>query len=337
MKILIPLAGLGNRLKPFTLTKAKAMVEVAGKPVLGHILDSLSKYNKIKIDEVIFIIGYKGEQIKEYVEAKEYNFKSIFIEQKELMGQAHAVKMAEKYINSDILIWFVDTISDANLNDLSLIKDNNNLTGAIYVKEVSNPKRFGQVKEENGIVTEIKEKADPPISPLVNIGLYYVKDYKLMLNSIDELINNDAKKKGEFYLMDAFEIMISNGAKFKTLLINDWFDCGMPDVVLETNKYLLSKNSQSVSYNVKKDESSNVIINEPVFIHPTAKISNSNIGPYVSIGENVVISDSKIENSIIMDNCVIAKSEIDESIIGENSSIFDKKGNFIIGPYSKLM
>ena len=245
MKIIIPLAGMGTRLKPFTLTKAKAMVEVAGKPVLAHILDSLDEFNKISIDEIVFIVGYKGNQIKSFVESKNYKFKSIFIEQKELMGQAHAIMLAKEHINSDVLIWFVDTISDANLDDLYEITNDSSLSGAIYVKEVADPRRFGQVKEENSIVTEIKEKADPPISPLVNIGLYYVKDYKLMLDSIEHLIKNDMKKKGEFYLMDAFEIMIEKGARFKTLLVRDWLDCGMPDVLLETNQYLLKKYEES--------------------------------------------------------------------------------------------
>jgi len=313
MQVIIPVAGKGTRLRPHTHTKAKPLVHVAGKPVLAHILDSI-KDNK-NISEVIFITGYLGNQIKEFV-TKNYRFKTRFIEQKELNGQASAVKLAEKFIHEDTIIWFVDTISNAKISDLLNVKED----AAIYVKMVEDPRRFGQIKaDSSNIITEIKEKADPPISNLVNIGLYYVKNYKLMFKCINELISDKKLKKGEYYLMDAFQMMINKGAKFKSLEVDVWEDCGTPEALLATNRYFLQKSKKQGGKEI------NSIIIPPVYIEDNAIIENSIIGPNVSISSNAVIKNSIVKDSIINEGAHLENSMLNKSIIGENT-VF--KGEF---------
>jgi len=325
MQVIIPLAGKGARLRPHTHSKAKPLLHVAGKTVLSHILDGI-KDNK-EISEIIFITGHLGHQIQDFVKAN-YDFKTRYIEQEELKGQAHAIKLAEKYINEDVLIWFVDTISDADISKLRDVKED----GVIYVKEVKNPGRFGQVKSgKDNIVTAIKEKADPPVSNLVNIGLYYVKDFRLMFKCIDELIEKNMQTKGEFFLMDAFEVMIAKGTKFRSIEVNVWEDCGTKEAVLKTNKYFLS------THGGKTIKTINSVIIPPVHIESSAKIEGSVIGPYVSVADNAVIKNSIVEDSIISENAVVENAILRNSLIGDNSVFKGKAEKLNIGDSSEIV
>ena len=216
MKVIIPVAGIGTRLRPYTLKKAKPLVPVAGKPVLGHILDRIQKAG---IKDIVFVVGWLGEQIKDYVE-KNYEFNASYITQPEPKGQAHAIWTAKEFIDEPVLIWFVDTLSDADIE--SVKKQGSNM---VFVKEVDDPRRFGVVvTDENKHVERFVEKPEKPESNLVNIGLYYIRDYKLMLDCIDELITKNIQTKGEFYLVDAFSLMISKGARFETKNVSVWQD-----------------------------------------------------------------------------------------------------------------
>ena len=323
MQVIIPVAGMGTRLRPHTYTKAKPLVTVAGKPVLAHILDSI-KGNK-SISEIIFITGYLGEQIEEFVNAN-YKFRTRFIEQTVLNGQATAVKLAEPYIKEDVVIWFVDTISDAKIDELKKIKED----GGIFVKSVEDPRRFGQIKtDSSGDVTKISEKADPPISNLVNIGLYYVRNYKLMFQCINEMLREKKMNKGE-YLMDAFQMMIDRGAKFKSLEVQVWKDCGTAEALLDTNRYFLDKRSMMGA------KTKNSIIIPPVHIEKDAIIENSIVGPYVSVASNVTILNSILRDSIINANTRIENTQLHMSIIGANSVFAGKFKKINIGESSEI-
>ena len=324
MQVIIPVAGKGTRLKPHTNTKAKPLISVAGKPVLAHILDGIK--NKKSISEVIFITGHLGSQIEQYVK-KNYSFKVRFIEQAELNGQASAVKLAEKFIKEDVIIWFVDTISDADIDKLTGIKED----GAIYVKQVADPRRFGQVQaDSSNVVLKIAEKADPPISNLVNIGLYYVKNYRLMFSCINELMQKKRMTKGEYFLMDAFQMMIEKGAKFRSLQVKVWEDCGTPEALLQTNRYFLQLNNNRAPKTV------NSIIIPPVYIEKNAKIENSIIGPFVSIASNATVRNSIIKDSIINENAYIENSLLNNSLIGDNSLFKGQFKKLNIGDSSEL-
>ena len=324
MKIIIPLAGKGTRLRPHTHTKAKPLFHIAGKAVLGHILDQI----KDDVEEVIFITGHLGHQIEEYVK-ENYSFKASFVEQKILNGQAPAIKLAEPFIKGDdkVLIWFVDTISDADIKNLKNVKED----GAVYVKEVEDPRRFGQHKvDENNIILENKEKADPPISNLVNVGIYYVKNSKLMFDCIDELIEKDMKTKGEFFLMDAFQLMMDKGAKFKAIKVNIWEDCGKPDAVLLTNRYFLDNGE---TYETK---TKNCVIIKPVHIEDGAIVENSIIGPYVSIAKGTKINNSIIKNSIIGKGSEISDANIIESLVADNAFVKGASKKLNVGESSEI-
>ncbi|NQU97840.1 NTP transferase domain-containing protein [Candidatus Woesearchaeota archaeon] len=325
MQVIIPTAGKGTRLRPHTHTRAKPLFHVAGKPVLAYILDELKK---VKVSEVIFIVGYLGDQIEEYVK-KNYNFKTRFIIQKELKGQAHAIKLAEEYIKEDVAIWFVDTISDANIKKLKKTKGD----GVIYVKEHEDPERFGIVfPNKKGVVEKIIEKPKNPPSNLANIGLYYTKDYKLMFECINELIRRDVQLKGEFYLMDAFNIMIKRGTKFIAETVNVWEDCGKPETLLATNRYLLKNKKQKKRNGLNKS-----LIIEPVFIEEGVKVENSIIGPYVSVAKNAKIKNSIVKNSIIGKSSVVEDAQLKESLIAAFAKVKGAYKQLNVGEDSQII
>lgn len=326
MKVIIPLAGKGTGLRPHTHTKPKPLVYVAGKTVLGHILDDL-KDNK-DIDEMIFITGYLGDQIERFIK-ENYGFKATFVEQKELKGQAHAIRLARPFIKDtdQVVIWFVDTISNANISTLKNVKED----GAIFVKEVEDPRRFGQHRvNDQGIILENKEKADPPISNLVNIGLYYVRNAKLMFECIDELIRKDIQTKGEYYLMDAFQIMMDKGAKFRAIEIDIWKDCGKPDTLLETNRYFLDIGR------TKMGKTSNCLIIPPVYIDDGCDIEGSIIGPYVSVAKGAHVRGSVLKDCIIGKNSHVHNANLKESLVGDDASVIGSTKKLNVGDNSGI-
>ncbi|MGQ9627344.1 MAG: sugar phosphate nucleotidyltransferase [Anaerolineae bacterium] len=313
MKVIIPLAGFGTRLRPHTYTKPKPLVNVAGKPILGHILDKLEG---IDVKEIIFIVGYMGEQIKAYV-TETYDFPARYIEQKELLGQAHAIWLAREHVKEPVLIIFVDTIFEANLKALYDL----NSDGAIYVKEVEDPRRFGVVTLEGGFIRRFVEKPRVPTSNLAVIGVYYLRNAELLFECIDELIAREIQTKGEYFLADALQLMVDRGARLNALTVDVWEDCGTPDSLLQTNRYLLR---QGIS-NGRETEGS--IIIPPVYIADSAEITNSIIGPYVHVGPKCVLTssivgpdvslarESQVINSIIKDSIVNEGSLIEEAML----------------------
>ena len=299
------------------------MLHVAGKPVLAHILDKLEH---LEIEEVIFIIGHLGYQIERFIK-ENYSFKARFIEQKEMLGQAHAINLAKGAVKDDALIIFVDTIFEA---DLSRLKDTRS-DGVIYVKEVEDPRRFGVVvTDKKGKVTELIEKPEKPVSNLVNIGLYYIKDMPLLFDCIDNLIADNRMTKGEFYLVDAFQMMIEKGTEFSAEEVKKWLDCGKVDTLLATNKYLLEHGAD----NEPKVKDSVII--PPVFIEDDVKIKHSIIGPYVSIASKSIIENSIIKDSIINENADIQDAQLARSVIGDKAVIKNRFESLNVGDSSEI-
>lgn len=311
MNVIIPTAGLGTRLRPHTHTRPKPLVPVAGKAVIGHLLDKLKV---LPLDDVVFITGYLGTQIEEYVR-KNYNFKSHFVEQTELKGQAHAIALAREMVSGPTLILFVDTIFEANLNVLN----QTDADGVIYVSEVEDPSRFGVALLEDGIITKLVEKPSTPVSNLALIGAYYVREVKELFAAIDVLIEQNIQTKGEFYLADALQLMISNGTRFSAETATMWEDCGTAPALLRTNRYLLQHETGNV------EQRDGAIIVPPVFIGDNVEIRNSIIGPYVSVADHSVIVDSIVRDSIINQGASIQSSTLEGSLIGEGAHI---KGEF---------
>lgn len=319
MHVIIPVAGRGTRLRPHTHTKPKPLVTVAGKPVLGHVLDTLGN---LRPEEITFIVGYLGEQIEEYVE-QHYDFAARYVEQKELKGQAHAIRLARDYVDGPVLIIFVDTIADADIDMLPEL----DADGAVFAKEVENPQRFGVVTlDESGYITRFVEKPDEPVSNLAVIGIYYLSDSALLFECIEELIERDIQTKGEYYIADALQLMVERGSRLVAPTVGIWEDCGTPEAIIEANRYLLEQNSKPAGE--IHFESENVVTISPVHIDPTAEISNSVIGPYASVAAGCRIEDSIIRDSIIDAGSIIVDTMLDQSLIGKDA--------FVKGRYRRL-
>jgi glucose-1-phosphate thymidylyltransferase len=322
MKIIIPLAGFGTRLRPHTYTRPKPLIPVAGKAVLGHILDKLKG---LDIEEIIFIIGYLGDQIREYV-SDNYDFASRYITQEELKGQAPAILLARRHVSGPVMILFVDTIFDTDLSGLADVTSD----GIIYVKEVEDPRRFGVAITESGFITRLVEKPATPVSNLAVIGLYYIKDSQLLMDCLDELIRRDIKTKGEYFLADALQLMIDRGSKFEARTVEVWEDCGKPETVLHTNRYLLEHGG------AQEIATDNSVLIPPVYIERTAAIKDSVIGPYVSVAGEATIVRSIIQDSIINERAHIEDANLRGSLIGTDAYVRGDSQRLNVGDSSQV-
>jgi glucose-1-phosphate thymidylyltransferase len=329
MKIILPVAGKGTRLRPHTFSRAKSLVPVAGKTVLEHIINNLLILHNI--EEFIFIIDENGGQIEKFIKEKYPNLQCKYIVQKERKGPAHAVWLAKDEVGeSDILIVFNDTIFIADLTKIDSLC--NGLDGLIYSKEVEDYQRFGVNVVKDGIIIDMVEKPDKPVSRLAQVGLYYIKNGKILMDAITESIEKNMVVKGEFYLPESFKIMIKNGAKLGAPTIDEWLDCGTRESLLSTNKYLLEKFNNNFC-----SKCINSIIVPPVFIDSGVEIENSVIGPYASVGKNSKIKNAIINNSIINSNTFIERIILSNSLIGENVNVKGRKNSLDIGDNSIVM
>lgn len=323
MKVLIPLAGLGTRLRPHTYTKPKPLLNVAGKPVLAHILDKLVSVPDM--EEVIFIVGYLGEQIEEYVNSH-YDFPTRYVEQVELQGQAHALYLAKDHLQGPVLIIFVDTIFDTDVSTLA----DEELDGVIYVKEVEDPRRFGVVVVEDGVIARLVEKPETPVSNLAVIGLYYLRDSCQLVSSIEELMRRDLRTKGEYFLADALQLMIDQGARFRAEPVSVWEDCGKPETLLQTNRYLLDLNGG------QEVETEGSILVPPVYIDQSATIRRSVVGPHVTVGADCVVSNSILRDCIIDERARIEDVALEGTIVGSNAVVEGSFHALDIGDSSRV-
>jgi glucose-1-phosphate thymidylyltransferase len=326
MKVIIPLAGEGRRMRPHTHTKPKPLLNVAGKPGMAYILDELKK---LDVSEIIFITGHLKNKVESFVKKNYSDFKCRFIEQKAMDGTAGAIKLAEEFINEPLMIIFVDTIFDADLTLIKKLKKDE--AGIIWAKEVEDYQRFGVcVLNGSGHLTKIVEKPSTPISKLANIGLYYVKDYKLMFEGIKHIYEVKKTLKGEYFLTDAFEYMIEKGAKIICPPVKGWYDTGKPETLLESNRELLKKSGGKI---VKTENS---VIIPPVFLADGVKISNSVIGPYVTVESGVEIKNSIVKDSVIGSDSKISDALLEASIIGDFAVIDDIFKSLNVGDHGVI-
>lgn len=323
MKLIIPAAGEGARLRPHTHTTPKTLVQVAGKPILGHILD---KMVNLPISDLILIVGYMGKKIKEYVESN-YNFKTTYLEQKNRLGLGYAINLASGVVNGEpLLINLDDTILDLNIEKMT-----NSGYSSIAVKEVANPKRFGVVEMSNGFVKRLIEKPEKPPTNFAIAGLYYIQNSKLLFECLEELIRKDIKTHGEYQLTDGLQNMVEKGEKLCYIPVEKWYDCGKPETLLATNREILAQNSKT--YDIP---GANSVIIPPVFISQSASISNSIIGPYVSIASGARVSDSIIKDTIINENAKVKNVLLCQSLIGENAVVNGKFDKLNVGDSSEI-
>ena len=322
MQVIIPLAGLGTRLRPHTHTKPKPLVNVAGKPVLGHILDKLLPINP---SEIIFITGYLGDQIEKYV-SSHYDFTARYIEQTERLGQAHAIYLAREFVHEPVLILFVDTIVEADFTELERL----DADGAVYVKEVEDPRRFGVVLLEDGVVQRLVEKPETPVSRLAITGIYYLRNWQMLFDCIKEVLQRPPTKGDEYYIADPLQMMIDRGARIVAVPIEVWEDCGEADSLLQTNRYLLRKRG------AQKVKAENSIVIQPVFVAENAVIRNSIIGPYVTIGDRAQVVNSIVKDSIVNDGSYIENATLAASLVGSNATVVSRYNRLNVGDNSEV-
>ena len=293
---------------------------------MAYILEDLQKLGNV--EQVVYVTGHLKEKVEEYTRKEFASLPAVFVEQTVQDGTAGAVKLAQPYVDQDVLIIFVDTIFET---DLSVIKTTD-ADGIIWVKEVEDYQRFGVVvTDADGNMTQIIEKPSTPISKRANIGLYYIKNWKLLYEGIDHVLTQP-KHKGEFYLTDAFQYMIDKGAKIKVIDVEGWYDAGKLDTLLETNRTVLEKGAARRPTHVEMG----VTIHDPVYIEENVTLSQSVIGPNVSIGAGSTIAHSTLTDTIIGKQCTVKSSTLHHSLIGDDVTIERLKGELTVSDHSEI-
>lgn len=303
---IVPVAGVGTRLRPHTHTTPKALLYVAGRPILAHILDDLLA---LGVRHVVIVTGHMGERIRDYVDARYANagLSFSYVEQKEPQGLGHAIHLAAPQArNGPILILLGDTIFRADFSKL--------VSGpsAIGVKAVEDPRRFGVVEVEGGRVKRLVEKPDVPPSHLAIVGVYFLSDGGPLFDALDELVRRDLRTRGEYQLTDALQLVIDHGHELRTFPVEGWYDCGKTETLLETNRQLLELSGGAPTV-------PGSVVLPPVAIEPGAEIVNSVIGPHVSIATGAQVKNCVVRNSIINPNARVEDILLEESLVGENS------------------
>lgn len=321
MKAVIPVAGIGKRLRPHTHTSPKALVPVAGKPILGHIVDSLIGMG---VSELVPIIGYKGDQIRGYL-TDTYDVPMQFVEQTEQKGIAHAVSLTRRYADrSELIIILGDTIVKTDFSMIPRAGEN-----VLGVHEVEDPRRFGICEVAGGAITSIVEKPDEPKGNLALVGLYYFKDSSGLYGACEEVVERGIMTKGEYQITDALSLLIERGVRFMPYRIDGWYDCGKVETLLETNRILL----EGV---VNGAHGINSVVVPPCFIDPDSTIENSVVGPYVSVARGCAIRDSVVRNSILGEGSSLSNVVLDGSVIGAGAAVTRSRTSLNISDDSQV-
>lgn len=335
MKVIIPMAGQGKRMRPHTLTIPKPLIPIAGKPMVQRIVEDLAKVCPEKIEEVAYVISrsFGKEAEKNLVAvAEKLGANGKIYYQDEPLGTAHAILCAKDSLDGKTLIAFADTLFIPDIKTrVDTSKD-----GIIWVQKIEDPRQFGVVKlDKEGFITDFVEKPQTFISNLAIIGIYYFKDGAYLKKEIQYLIDNDIKEKGEYQLTNAMENMKRKGTKFVTSQVVEWLDCGNKDATVYTNKRILETYySNGKSANPKIDTSSKII--SPCVIGENVQIINSTVGPFASVGDNSVIENSTIENSIIQTNTKVRNAKLSNSMLGNFVEFSGNSNDASVGDYSVI-
>lgn len=330
MKLIIPMAGMGKRMRPHTLTTPKPLLPVAGKSIVHWLIEDISAVCGEPIDEIGFVTGRFGEETeKQLLEiAESVGAKGSIHYQDEPLGTAHAILCARQCLKGDVIVAFADTLFRAHFH---LDKKHD---GVIWVHRVDNPSSFGVVKmNENNVITDFVEKPSEFVSDLAIIGIYYFQSGETLEKELQYLLDNDIREKGEYQLTNALENMKNKGMEFVPGAVDEWWDCGNKDATVNTNKRLLETRQELFKTDTSRFNGGTRII-EPCYIGENVKISGSTVGPFVSIGDNTVIENSVVENSIIQNNSHIANIEVHNSMIGNHVVLNGKSHEYSLGDYS---
>ena len=309
MKAIIPVAGAGTKLRPHTYTQPKALIPLAGKTVLSIIIEQIKEAG---IEEIIFIVGYLGDKIRDYVKQKYPEMKVHFVHQTDREGIGHAVRMTKNIVNNDeVFVILGDTICEYDIKAMM-----QNPYSVLGVRKVEDPREFGVGEiNEDGFITHVVEKPQIPKSNMALVGIYKIKETEQMFQCLENNVRQGLRTHGEYSLTDALDCMIKMGIKFQSFKVENWFDCGKKETILESNATLLKKFGSNVDENHQFE---NTVIIDPVCIGSGCNIKNSIIGPNVSIGENTNINYSIIKQSIIGSYSNLFDIVLDNSLIGRD-------------------
>lgn len=328
LKAIIPVAGTGAKLRPLTYTQPKPLIPVAGKPIIAFIIEELLE---IGVEEFIFVIGYLGEKIRHYVEAEFPQINKVFVTQFDRKGSGHAIWTAGEHVHEgdELIIFFGDTIIEADFKSIMAIP-----YSCVAVQRVNNPRDFGVVEyDTDGSIRRMVEKPAIPLSDMAMVGFYKINDPRALILSLEHNILNNIRSDAEFPLTDGLTHMIEQGHIFKSVQVDNWFDCGKKQVLLETNATLLEKGGYASSDLPDYD---NTIVIHPVSIGHACQISNSIIGPHVTIGNNAIIDSAIVRESIIGNYASIREVVLQNSVIGSDTAITGLRQSLNIGDNTEI-
>lgn len=328
MKAIIPVAGAGTRLRPLTYTQPKPLIPVAGKPIISFIIDQLME---VGVQDFVFVIGYLGEKIKNFVEQRYPQLNKTFVSQEERLGSAHALWVAKDSFKDaeEVFIFFGDAIVDADFQ--KIVAHPHSCLG---IKKVSDPREYGVVEcGKNGLVRRVVEKPRIPKSDMALVGFYKIKEVPALVEALDFNIQNDIRSDGEFPLTDSLMRMIERGAKLHAFPVDNWFNCGKKEVLLETNAILLDREGYATDNLPAFDNS---IIIHPVSIGENCTISDSIIGPHVTIGNNTHLANAIIKESIIGNYASIKEVILQQSVVGNDTAITGLRQSLNIGDNTEI-
>ena len=330
MKAIIPLAGKGTRLRPHTHHIPKPLVRVGGRPVLAYILDDLEA---LGIGEVIFVVGHLRDEIRRFVDEEYPSLGARYVVQEVQDGTAGAVKLAEPFADDELLILFVDTLFDADLTLAQRLPEE--YGGVLWAKEVEDYQRFGViVTDDEGNMTRIVEKPSEPISRLANIGLYHIRDYQLLFEGINHVLDKDPGPGGEYYLTDAFQYMVDNGSRLRTAPVEGWYDCGKVETLLDTNRHLLGRDRGVTSQEALVDGTR---VDELVRVEDGVEVRNSSIGPNVTLERGARVVNSRLQDTIVGHDAVIEDAELRNSLVGARAQVRNVRGRVNVGDDSEVL
>jgi glucose-1-phosphate thymidylyltransferase len=330
MKIVIPMAGYGTRLRPLTWSRPKPLIRLADKLVIDHILDTFTSLPDPSNSEFIFIVGYLGEKIEAYMRNAHPDLHVTFVQQPEMRGQSHAISLAKDYLGGPMVMMYSDTLIETDFSFLS-----SEPAGAVtWVKAVPDPRRFGVASlAADGWVAHLIEKPPDVDNNLALVGCYYFHSSADLLQAIDEQMQRNISLKGEFFLADAVNIMLEHGLKMRPQRVETWLDAGTPEDVLKTNRYLLDHGHANT---IDTQNHKNAIILPPVFIHPSASIENSVIGPHAVVGANCKLDNCIVRDTIIDDGTEMSNAIMEHSLIGRDAKIRGQAVILNVGDQTEL-
>ena len=335
MKIIVPMAGMGKRMRPHTLSLPKPLIPVGGKPIVQKIIEDLEAVCGSDVEEVAYIIGPTfGEATeKKLIEvANKLGAKGTIYYQHEPLGTAHAIMCAKESLDGNVLVVFADTLFKADFK-LDRSKD-----GIIWVQQIEDPRQFGVVKvNEQGIITDFVEKPQTFVSDLAIIGIYYFKDGAYLRSELQYLLDNEIKDKGEYQLTNALENMKLKGYRFEPGKVTEWLDCGNKNSTVYTNSRILHFMHEAGEKMVDDTATlENAVVIQPSFIGKNVRIRQSVVGPYAAIGDGCTIENAVISNSIVQNSTVITQAVIDNSMLGSNVTYSGEAKDLSIGDFTTV-